>query len=125
MSKLILKFKDAIIREVPLTKSSMTIGRMERNDIMIKNMAVSRQHARIIHNEDRFIQLVHYEKGQKPRPVPFEPGDPVVEEISEFADCVKTGRQPETDGESALIFLSFIRAAIDSARLGKQVALEK
>jgi len=31
---------------------------------------------------------------------------------------------PETDGESALSFLAFIRAAIDSARLGKQVELE-
>ena len=55
MAKLILKFKDAKIREVPITKPSMTIGRMERNDIMIKNMAVSRQHARIIINKDRFI----------------------------------------------------------------------
>ena len=80
---------------------------------------------KFFHNDDRFTRLIQFEKGRKPRPLPFEPGDPVVEEICEFADCIKTGRRPETDGESALTFLSFIRAAIDSARLEKQVVLER
>ena len=80
---------------------------------------------KFFHNDDRYISLIHFEKGHKPKPVPFEAGDPVAEEISEFADCIKSGRQPETDGESAVVFLSFIRAAIDSARLEKPVELEK
>lgn len=79
---------------------------------------------KFFHNDDRFTQLIQFQKGRKPRPVPFVPGDPVVEEISEFAHCIKTGNRPETDGESALTFLAFIRAAIDSARLGKQVVLD-
>jgi len=47
MPKVIVKFRDAALREVPITKSIMTIGRVEQNDIPIKNLAVSRQHARI------------------------------------------------------------------------------
>lgn len=79
---------------------------------------------KFFHNNDIFTHLIHFQKGRKPRPVPFVPGDPVFEEISEFAHCIKTGSRPETDGEGALTFLAFIRAAIDSARLGKQVELE-
>jgi len=80
---------------------------------------------KFFHNNDTFTHLIQFEKGRKPRPIPFVSGDPVFEEISEFAHCIKTGSRPETDGESALTFLSFIRAAIVSARLGKQVELER
>jgi predicted dehydrogenase len=80
---------------------------------------------KFFHNNDTFTHLIHFQKGRKPLPVPFIAGDPVFEEISEFAHCIQTGTRPETDGESALTFLAFIRAAIDSARLGKQVQLEK
>ncbi|MGA1796431.1 MAG: FHA domain-containing protein [bacterium] len=47
MAKVIVKYREAALREVLLTKSTMTIGRVEQNDIPIKNLAVSRQHARI------------------------------------------------------------------------------
>jgi predicted dehydrogenase len=80
---------------------------------------------KFFHNNDAFTHLIQFQKGRKPRPVPFVAGDPVSEEIREFADCIQTGSRPETDGESALTFLAFIRAAIDSARLAKQVELEK
>jgi len=80
---------------------------------------------KFFHNTDTFTHLILFEKGRKPQPIPFVTGDPVFEEISEFAHCIKTGGRPETDGESALTFLLFIRAAIDSARLGKQVELER
>ena len=80
---------------------------------------------KFFHNNDAFTHLIQFQKGRKPRPVSFVPGDPVLEEISEFAHCIRTGSHPETDGESALTFLAFIRAAIDSARLGKQVKLDR
>ena len=50
---------------------------------------------------------------------------PVLEEIDEFADCVMTGKKPETDGHASLKALSLIRAAIESARTGKPVDVEK
>jgi len=80
---------------------------------------------KFFHNNDVFTHLIQFQKGREPRPVSFVPGDPVSEEISEFAHCIQTGSRPETDGESALTFLAFIRAAIDSARLGKQVELDR
>jgi predicted dehydrogenase len=51
-------------------------------------------------------------------------GNPVLEEIDEFADCIRTGSRPETDGESALAALALIRAAIESARTGGKARVQ-
>jgi predicted dehydrogenase len=51
-------------------------------------------------------------------------GNPILEEIDEFADCVRGGKKPETDGQGALHALGLVRAAIESARSGKQIKLE-
>jgi xylose dehydrogenase (NAD/NADP) len=50
-------------------------------------------------------------------------GNPILEEIDEFADCIRTGKKPETDGEGALQALALIRAAIESAHNRKQVKI--
>ncbi len=55
MAKLILKFKDATLEEIPITKPTITIGRVGKNDIKIENLAVSRQHAKIIQDGARYI----------------------------------------------------------------------
>ena len=55
MAKLILKFKDATLQEIPITKSTVTIGRVGKNDIKIENLAVSREHAKIVQDGDRYI----------------------------------------------------------------------
>ncbi len=55
MPKLILKFKDATLQEIPITKPVISIGRVDKNDIKIENLAVSRQHAKIIQDGDRYI----------------------------------------------------------------------
>ena len=72
------------------------------------------------HNNDRNTRLILFEKGKAPQDVPFTIGDPVLEEIDEFAHCIRTGDRPETDGENALEALAFIRAAIDAAKTGKR-----
>jgi len=75
-------------------------------------------------NQDTRVQI--FEKGQtgsKDVPILTE-GDPILEEIEEFAYCIKTGDRPETDGQGALTALALIRAAIASARTGKQVEIE-
>ncbi len=48
-------------------------------------------------------------------------GDPLLEEIDEFANCVLAGAKPETDGHASLKALSLVRAAIESAASGKPV----
>jgi len=53
MAKLVLKFESAVIREVPLGKSTITIGRAPDNDLQIDNLTVSEHHARILSEESR------------------------------------------------------------------------
>jgi pSer/pThr/pTyr-binding forkhead associated (FHA) protein len=47
-SKLILKFKDAVISECPLDQEETSIGRKPENTIHIDNLAVSGRHARVL-----------------------------------------------------------------------------
>jgi pSer/pThr/pTyr-binding forkhead associated (FHA) protein len=51
MPKLILQFRGATLEEIPITKSPISIGREPSNDIVIDNLAVSRQHVQIFQNE--------------------------------------------------------------------------
>jgi hypothetical protein len=48
MAKLILSLEGSVIREVPLDKDRVTIGRKPTNDIQIENLAVSGEHACIV-----------------------------------------------------------------------------
>lgn len=75
---------------------------------------------------DKYTILQLFEKTKdKPETIPLSIGDPILEEIDEFADCIRTGKKPETDGQGALVALALIRAAIDSARTGRQVKIEE
>src|SRR5450759_3636871 len=47
-AKLILSMDGVIIKEYPLNKERMTIGRKAHNDIAIDNLAVSGEHAAIV-----------------------------------------------------------------------------
>ena len=74
---------------------------------------------------DRYTQLLLFEKSKDGSTVvPLNTGDPILEEIDEFADCIQTGARPETDGEGGLAALALIRAAIESVRSGTQVRIE-
>jgi pSer/pThr/pTyr-binding forkhead associated (FHA) protein len=53
MAKLVVKFESAVIREVPLGKNPVTIGRAPDNDIQIDNLTVSEHHARISSEDTR------------------------------------------------------------------------
>lgn len=73
---------------------------------------------------DKYTTLLIYHRNkERPEQVPLPVGDPILEELEEFADCIRTGKNPETDGKSALAALSLIRAAIDSARTSQPIEL--
>ena len=55
MAKLILRFEAAVLKEIPLEKSTLSIGRLAGNDVVIDNLAVSGYHARLSLVEDRFV----------------------------------------------------------------------
>ena len=48
MAKLILSLEGSVIREIPIDKERLTIGRKPTNDIQIENLAVSGEHACIV-----------------------------------------------------------------------------
>jgi pSer/pThr/pTyr-binding forkhead associated (FHA) protein len=54
MARVLLKFKEALIKEIPLDKPVITIGRKAENDIVIDNQAVSGFHAKILAEGDAF-----------------------------------------------------------------------
>ncbi len=48
MSKLLLKFNAAVIKEIPIDKTSISVGRKPDNDIVIDNPAISGHHCKIV-----------------------------------------------------------------------------
>lgn len=69
-------------------------------------------------DEDTRLELI---RSTGTEPVEFPLGDPMLEQIDEFADCIRSGRKPETDGDSSMRALAVIRAAIESAATGRPV----
>ena len=58
-----------------------------------------------------------YRKGNsEAQPITITIGDRMLGEIDEFADCVPTGKKPETGGLASLKALSLIGAAIASSQ---------
>ena len=55
MAKILLKYKEAAVKEIPLDKESTTIGRKPDNDIVIDNQAVSGHHASITVEGDKLM----------------------------------------------------------------------
>ena len=55
MAKLLLKFRNKILHEIPVGEKNLEIGRTDDNDIVIKNLGVSRKHARVSKEGNSFI----------------------------------------------------------------------
>jgi predicted dehydrogenase len=71
---------------------------------------------------DLFSGLRHLKRGEKSaRAIPTQKNDTIREELEEFAQCVRTGTKPETDGYWAARNLAVIRAGARSAREGRVV----
>src|SRR2546427_11278943 len=55
MPKIFLKFNEQVLKEIPLDKPRLTIGRKPDNDLVIDNPAVSGHHALIFSEEGVFF----------------------------------------------------------------------
>ena len=55
MIKILLKLKDKEIKTLETDKQEITIGRNENNDICIKNLGASKEHARIFRLNGEYI----------------------------------------------------------------------
>ncbi len=55
MPKLLLKFSGMVLKDIPLDKPQVTIGRKMDNDVVIDNLAVSGHHARIVEENGTYF----------------------------------------------------------------------
>lgn len=84
MSKLVLKFENAILTEVAVGAKEVSIGRSPDNGLVIDNPAVSHYHARVFNEEGRLMledfgsMNGTFVNGQRVKMVSLKPGDSVV-----------------------------------------------
>jgi predicted dehydrogenase len=57
--------------------------------------------------------------------VPLTPVDPLVEELAEFAACVRNGTRPEVGGEEATANIAVLEAIVESAETSRTVSVAK
>ncbi|OGA24060.1 MAG: hypothetical protein A3I02_14920 [Betaproteobacteria bacterium RIFCSPLOWO2_02_FULL_67_26] len=87
MAKLILSLEGSVIREIPLDKERVTIGRKAQNDIQIENLAVSGEHACIVTIlNDSFLEDLGSTNGT------LVNGNPIKKHILQNNDVVEIGK---------------------------------
>jgi pSer/pThr/pTyr-binding forkhead associated (FHA) protein len=84
MSKLVLKFENAVLQEVAVEEREVSIGRSPDNAVVIDNPAVSHYHARVFNEEGRLMLEDFgslngtFVNGQRVKMVGLKPGDSVM-----------------------------------------------
>jgi pSer/pThr/pTyr-binding forkhead associated (FHA) protein len=107
MAKIQIKFKDAVIKEVPITQVMLTIGRKPGNDVVIDNQAISGSHARIVEeNETYFIEDLNslngtFLNGQKVSKYALKNGDIIL--IGNHTIEFMSEKPPEADAAKPAI----------------------
>jgi len=87
MAKLILSLEGSVIREIPLDKERITIGRRPQNDIQIENLAVSGEHACIVTIlNDSFLEDLGSTNGT------LVNGNPIKKHILQNSDVIEIGK---------------------------------
>ncbi len=87
MAKLILSLDGSVIREVPLDKERIMIGRKASNDIQIENLAVSGEHACIVTIlNDSFLEDMGSTNGT------LVNGNPIKKHILQSNDVIEIGK---------------------------------
>lgn len=64
-------------------------------------------------------------KGEaEPSPVPLQPVDIIIEELAEFARCIRQGGQPEVGGEEGTANVAVLEAIVASVATGRPAAVQ-
>jgi pSer/pThr/pTyr-binding forkhead associated (FHA) protein len=106
MRKLVLKFGDTVLQEIPWGAKEVSIGRSPDNGLVIDNPAVSHYHARVFHEEGRMMiedsgsMNGTFVNGQRVKIVTLETGDSVAIGkhtilVQEFLDQVSPSQETE------------------------------
>jgi predicted component of type VI protein secretion system len=87
MAKMILSMDGLVLKEIPLTKERMTLGRKPHNDIQIDNLAISGEHAAIVTIlNDSFLEDLNSTNGT------LVNGQPVKKHFLKNGDVVELGK---------------------------------
>jgi pSer/pThr/pTyr-binding forkhead associated (FHA) protein len=87
MAKLILSLDNAVIRELPLDRERITIGRKPHNDVQIDNLAVSGEHAQIVTIlNDSFLEDLGSTNGT------LVNGNPIKKHVLQNNDVIEIGK---------------------------------
>ncbi|HTY98925.1 MAG TPA: FHA domain-containing protein [Rhodocyclaceae bacterium] len=87
MAKLILSMDGLVLKEIPLSKERMTIGRKPQNDIQIDNLAISGEHAVIVTIlNDSFLEDLNSTNGT------FINGQVVKKHFLQNGDVIELGK---------------------------------
>ena len=84
MPKLVLKFENSVLKEMPVGSKEVSIGRSPENGMVIDNPAVSHYHARVFNEEGRLMledfgsMNGTFVNGQRVKMVTLKPGDSVA-----------------------------------------------
>ncbi len=115
-AKLVLSFGDLVLRSIPITKESITIGRRPYNDVALDDLTVSGEHAVILASDaERIIKDLGSRNGTQVN------GLPIQSRRLEHADLIEIGiyrlrylvdRRPampaNPDGSAALAYLEWL-----------------
>ena len=87
MAKLILSMDGLVLKEIPLNKERMTIGRKPTNDIQIDNLAISGEHAAVVTIlNDSFLEDLNSTNGT------LVNGQPVKKHFLKNNDVIELGK---------------------------------
>ena len=87
MAKLILSMDGLVLKEIPLNRERMTIGRRPNNDIQIDNLAISGEHAAVVTIlNDSFLEDLNSTNGT------LINGQPVKKHCLKNGDVIELGK---------------------------------
>jgi pSer/pThr/pTyr-binding forkhead associated (FHA) protein len=87
MAKLILSMDGLVLKEIPLNKERLTIGRKPHNDIQIDNLAISGEHAVVVNIlNDSFLEDLNSTNGT------LVNGQPIKKHFLRNNDVVELGK---------------------------------
>ncbi len=117
MPKLILSMDGLVLKEIPLDKERITIGRKPNNDVQIDNLAISGQHAAITTLlQDAFLEDLNSTNGT------YVNGQPIKKHVLRPNDIIELGKYRlkflGDDVQPALAASDFV----DTAALGVMVS---
>lgn len=87
MAKLILSMDGLVLKEIPLNKERMTLGRKPVNDIQIDNLAISGEHAAVVTIlNDSFLEDLNSTNGT------LVNGQPIKKHFLKNGDVIELGK---------------------------------